>query len=103
MIKIRKTPAFEEWISSLRAKEQAQVQARLFRIEKFGHFGDCKAIEGVECSLFELRWNNGWRLYFYRDGVSSIIILLGGKKNDQKKDIKKAVALYRRYAHCEES
>jgi putative addiction module killer protein len=102
MIKIRKAPEFEEWINSLRLKEQAQIEARLFRIENFGHFGDCKSIEGIDHALYELRWNNGWRLYFYRDGASSIIILLGGKKNDQKKDIKKAAILLRRYAHSED-
>ncbi len=102
MIKMRKTPEFDSWFSDLQLKEQAQVESRLYRIEAFGHFGDCKALEGCGGALCELRWKNGWRVYFCREGRSVILLLVGGKKNDQKKDIKKANVLLRRYTHCEE-
>lgn len=102
MIKITKTPDFEEWLKRLTIKEQAQVEARLYRIEAFGHFGDVKHLEGSDYPLFELRWKNGWRIYFYREEKAAIKLLVGGKKNDQKKDIKKAETLLRRYAHLEE-
>ena len=84
------------------ALERAGSDSRLHRIEEFGHFGDCKALEGVDKPLAELRWKNGWRIYFYRDGVASMRILLGGKKNDQKEDIKKARILLRSDAHTKE-
>ena len=99
VIKIRKTPEFEEWLSELTNKEQAQIEARLYRIQEFDHFGDFKFLEGPSYPLGELRWSNGWRIYFFREGKAAILILLGGKKNDQKKDIKKAEALFRRYAN----
>jgi putative addiction module killer protein len=99
VIKIRKTPEFDNWLSGLRAKEQAQIDSRLLRVQEFGHFGDFKPLKGSDFQLCELRWANGWRIYFYRDGQSIILLLLGGKKNDQKKDIKKAETLYRRYAN----
>lgn len=102
MIRITKSEEFDSWLASLTIKEQAQVEARLYRIEAFGHFGDAKVIQGSDCPMFELRWKNGWRIYFYRDGKTSIKLLVGGKKNDQKKDIKKAGAILRRYAHFEE-
>ena len=102
MLKIRKTPEFNGWLSGLNIKEQAQVEARLYRIEAFSHFGDCKQLQGRNSSIIELRWKNGWRVYFYREGTNSIRILLGGKKNDQKEDIKKAKFLLRQYTHCEE-
>ena len=102
MVKITKAPEFEEWLERLRIKEQAQVEARLYRIEAFGHFGDIQPLQGSEYPLFELRWKNGWRVYFYREEKASIRLLVGGKKNDQKKDIKKAETLLRRYAHLEE-
>ena len=102
MIKIRKTPEFDEWLSELQVKEQAQVEARLYRIESAGHFGDCKALEGTDNAVLELRWKNGWRVYFYREGRFIIRMLLGGKKNDQKEDIKKAKVLLRRYANYQE-
>ncbi len=98
MVKIRKTPEFDDWLSNLTIKEQAQVEARLYRIEAFAHFGDCKPLQGTDIAISELRWKNGRRVYFYRDGTSSIRILLGGKKNDQKEDIKKASVLLRKYA-----
>ena len=101
MIKIRKTAEFAAWYAGLRLKEQAQIEARLFRIEVHAHFGDAKMIHSSTGSLCELRWSNGWRVYFYRDGEASITLLLGGKKNDQKKDIKKAEVLLQRYAHVE--
>jgi putative addiction module killer protein len=99
MIRIRRAPEFEAWLLQLNAKEQAQVEARLFRIQEFDHFGDCKALEGSDLPLFELRWKNGWRVYFYRREKTLVMLLLGGKKNDQKKDIKKAEFLLRRYAN----
>ncbi|HXF29428.1 MAG TPA: type II toxin-antitoxin system RelE/ParE family toxin [Chlamydiales bacterium] len=99
MVKIKKTQEFEEWLSGLTAKEQAQVEARLYRIEEFDHFGDCKLLEGTDFPVCELRWKNGWRVYFYRQSIAAIVVLLGGKKNDQKKDIKKAEVLLRRYTH----
>lgn len=99
MIRIYKTPEFDDWFKKLQFKEMAQVEARLYRIEAFGHFGDVKPLQGAEESLFELRWKNGWRIYFYREGLVSIRLLLGGKKNDQKKDIKKARILLGRHAH----
>jgi putative addiction module killer protein len=101
MIKLKKAPEFDAWLSNLRIKEQAQVEVRLYRIEALGHFGDCKPIQGSDGALFELRWNNGRRVYFYREGPATTRLLLGGKKNDQKEDIKKAKVLLRRYAYLE--
>ena len=54
VIKIRKTPEFEGWLTGLRSKEQAQIECRLLRIQEFGHFGDFKPLKGIEGSLFEL-------------------------------------------------
>ena len=99
MVKISKTEEFAEWFSSLRSKEQAQIEARLYRIEAYDHFGDCRPIEGIAVPLAELRWKNGWRVYFYRDGINTIKLLIGGKKNDQKRDIKKATVLLGKYAN----
>ncbi len=102
MIKIQKTTEFDAWLSRLTVKEQAQIQARLYRIEAFEHFGDCKSVEGTNNTILELRWKNGWRIYFYREGRKAITLLLGGKKNDQKEDIKKAKILLRKHAYYQE-
>lgn len=72
MIKIQKTPEFDAWLSHLKVKEQAQVEARLYRIEAFDHFGDCKSLEGTNNAILEFRWKNGWRIYFYREGRNAM-------------------------------
>lgn len=99
MVRISKTEEFDEWLSSLRPKEQAQVEARLYRIQAYDHFGDCSPIEGTGYAMAELRWKNGWRIYFYREDIHAIKLLIGGKKNDQKRDIKKATILLGKHAH----
>src|ERR1700730_6230106 len=99
MIRINKTPEFEEWFLSLRLKEQALIEARLYRITTVEHFGDCHPLAGVNNRIAELRWKNGLRIYFYRESRSTIRLLLGGLKNGQKKDIKKAALLFEQYAN----
>ncbi len=98
MIVIKKTIEFEAWYEKLREKEQIQVDARLQRIESAQHFGDAKYLgEG----LAELRWKNGWRVYFFKESLTEIILLIGGSKNAQEKDIQRARLLLRRYADFE--
>jgi putative addiction module killer protein len=95
-VKIKKTPEFSEWMESLQIKPRAQVEARLHRIEVYGFFGDAKSLGD---SLAELRWTNGLRVYFCYEKDQSekiVIVLLGGIKNAQEKDIKKARVLIRR-------
>src|SRR5437868_3237655 len=87
MIRINRTKSFEAWLFSLTTKEQLKVEARLEKIENVGHFGDVK---GRKAGLAELRWTNGWRVYFIKEGPYTILLLLGGHKNGQKKDIEKA-------------
>ncbi|OGB84094.1 hypothetical protein A3F66_00950 [candidate division TM6 bacterium RIFCSPHIGHO2_12_FULL_32_22] len=87
------TDEYEIWFEFLTIKEQAQVIKRLNRIQEFGVLGDSRNLrEG----LYELRWKNGWRVYFIRV-QNGILLLLGGNKNDQKKDIKKARKIISRY------
>ncbi|NGX33251.1 MAG: hypothetical protein K1060chlam4_01313 [Candidatus Anoxychlamydiales bacterium] len=96
MIKIKTSPNFDKWLKSLCIKEKAQVLARLENIKNFSYFGDVKYLgEG----LAELRWKNGRRIYFYRENKQTIILILGGLKNEQKKDIKKARLFLRRHAN----
>ena len=87
MIEIRKTLDFEFWYSSLSERVQIQIAARLERIQNTGHFGSVKNIGGKLC---ELRWKNGWRIYFCRQAKDTIVLLIGGNKHGQEKDIKKA-------------
>ena len=88
LVIILSTPEFDRWFDEETEKSKAQIDARLKNIELYDYFGDQKNL-GDE--LFELRWKNGRRVYFtiiQKDSLT--IVLIGGYKNAQKKDIKKA-------------
>lgn len=89
---VKKTPEFEEWFCKESQKSRHQIESRLKRISVFSYFGDFKNLGG---HLFELRWKNGRRLYFTLDS-NNCLILLGGSKNGQDKDIKEARKLIKR-------
>jgi putative addiction module killer protein len=97
-MRVKRTEEFEDWFESLTVKDQAQIDARLHRIEEHEYFGDAKDLGD---GLAELRWTNGRRVYFTRavdDHGRLVLVLLGGLKNAQKKDIKQARLLVRKYA-----
>ncbi len=92
-MQLKETKDFKDWFIALNKKEQAQVSARFERIKSYGHFGD---IKNLGKGLCELRWKNGWRVYFIV-GKNSIILVIGGHKNEQEKNIKKARLFISRY------
>jgi len=97
-VRLKRTIEFSDWFETLIVKEQAQVDARLQRIEQHNHFGD---VRDLGDGLAELRWANGRRVYFTRavdQNGSLVLLVLGGMKNGQKKDIKQARLLVRKYA-----
>lgn len=84
---LRKLPGYIKWFESLRLKEAGQVEARLKRIADEDHFGKVKDLGN---GLWELKFNNGNRIYYARTGNSEITLIMGGDKNGQDRDIKKA-------------
>lgn len=87
---IDKLPDYVAWYESLPPKFKAQVEKRLSNVELYGHFGTVRDLgEG----LFEIKFNNGVRIYFARTGQNKLTLLLGGNKNGQDKDIRKARSL----------
>ena len=91
---IKCTPNFGEWFEGLNLKDQLQIDSRVQRIRDYSHFGDVK---NLGRGLAELRWKNGRRIYFCRIDKVVILLLNGGLKNAQKKDIQKAQILFERY------
>lgn len=87
-MKIQRTPEFKEWFDIQTEKSKAQIDARLKNIELYEHFGDYKSL-GEQ--LLELRWKNGRRVYYtiIKEEIVTLI-LLGGVKNVQQKNIKTA-------------
>ncbi len=93
-VKIQRIPEFENWFNNQTEKEKAQIDARLKNIELHNYFGDHKPLGE---KLLELRWKNGRRVYYsliLKDELT--LVLLGGLKNAQKKDIQKARKLLER-------
>jgi putative addiction module killer protein len=86
---------FREWLSELDLAIRARVQARVLRFET-GNLGDHKEVGG---GIWEARldFGPGYRLYFGRSGRDVILLLLGGDKRSQKKDIKRAQEFWAKY------
>ncbi len=87
---------FDEWFDSLRDKKlQAAVDTRLARV-RAGYFGDCKSVgDGV----FELRiaLGPGLRVYCGLHGRQVVILLGGGDKRTQSRDIRRAQELWQQF------
>jgi putative addiction module killer protein len=86
---------FEEWEDSQTKKSQSQIDDRLAAIADEGHFGDHKSVSDDD-SVWELRWANGRRVYYSYLPKSNVLVLLGGNKNGQKKDIAQASNILRK-------
>ncbi len=95
--KIMTLPSFEEWLSKQTLKEQWQIDGRLDRIKKDGHFGDTNWLDR-ELNIWELKWRCGRRVYYTLPAARVILLLHGGNKNGQTQDINKArkIARYER-------
>jgi putative addiction module killer protein len=88
------TEIFDEWFEALRDKQAARrIQARIDRAEE-GNFGDHQSVgEGV--SEMRIHHGPGFRVYFTRRGLEIVILLVGGDKSSQAKDIHTAQRLAR--------
>ena len=87
---------FKKWLESIKDKTaMAQINNRVRRLA-LGQHGDCKRVgKGV----FELRihYSRGYRVYFSEHGKELVILLLGGDKGSQKRDIKQAITYWQHY------
>jgi putative addiction module killer protein len=88
---------FAEWFEDLDARAAAKVTVALARIET----GNLSNVKGVGGGVLEYRidWGPGYRVYFGRDGATLVILLAGGTKRRQQRDVEAAQerwAAYRR-------
>lgn len=95
MVQFIETENYANWFSSLRdAQAKARINARLRRAE-LGNFGDCEPVgEGV--SEMRIHFGPGYRVYLVQHGHEIFILLAGGDKSTQSKDIKTALQLARK-------
>ncbi len=83
------TPVFDKWFERLRGRRAAaRIQARIDRAES-GNLGDCKPVGGG-VSEMRIDYGPGYRLYFLQRGPEVVILLVGGGKATQAKDIEQA-------------
>lgn len=94
MFFIEKTIEFDKWLRKLKDfKAKAKILFRIQKIENDGHFGDCKSVgDGIR----EVRVNfaKGYRIYIKEKNGKIIVLLIGGDKSTQQKDIAKAKAIW---------
>ncbi len=91
---VYETEEYGEWVKSQTLKSRQQIQARILKIEEEGHFGHNKFLGDRE--IWELKFNDGRRIYYAHIPELKIILLLGGNKNGQDKDIKKAASILKK-------
>ena len=89
MVEVLLTPGFERWHRRLRDKQAtARINIRL-RNASEGNFGDTQSL-GDGISEMRIHYGPGYRLYFIRKGATVIVLLCGGDKNSQQRDIRRA-------------
>ena len=94
MIEIRQTEEYERWFVSLRDRvARARIDVRIRRLS-LGNPGDVKPVgEGV--SEMRIDHGPGYRVYYVQRGQSLVVLLAGGDKSTQERDIASALALAR--------
>jgi putative addiction module killer protein len=86
---------FEDWFSALDAQAAAKVAVALARLEQ-GNLSNAKGVgEGV--LEYRINWGPGYRVYFGRDGEVLVILLTGGTKKRQQRDVETAKASWADY------
>ena len=92
MIEIRQTEIYARWFSSLRDRQaRARIDVRIRRLS-LGNPGDVKPI-GKGVSELRIDYGPGYRVYFLPKGDTLIILLAGGDKHTQARDIQTALDL----------
>jgi len=96
VIEIIQSETFKRWLSNLRDRQAiARINARIRRLSA-GNLGDVKPVRD---GISELRIDHGpgYRVYFFRHGVSVIVLLAGGDKRTQDADINRAIGIYKEW------
>ncbi len=92
---IQTTEVFDKWFDELRDRiAKARIQARIDRAED-GNFGDCSPVgEGI--SEMRIHVGAGYRVYYTQVGMEIFLLLAGGDKSTQQRDIETALGLARK-------
>jgi len=92
MIEVRQTRRFKTWFDRLQdLRARARIQVRIDRLS-LGHPGDTKPV-GSGVSEMRIDFGPGYRVYFVRKGAELVVLLAGGDKDSQTRDIALAISL----------
>lgn len=95
MLSVEQTLEFQDWMARLRDRLAAKrIAQRIVRLQS-GLFGDAKFFDGIG----ELRvdYGPGYRVYFLRKGNTLIVLLCGGDKSTQARDIQRAKSIAKEF------
>ena len=96
MFIIEKTDEFDKWLRKLKdLRAKAKILFRIQKIEIDEHFGDCEpVVNGIR--ELKIDYAKGYRVYFNESDGKIIILLIGGDKSTQQRDIEKAKEILKR-------
>jgi len=96
MFIIEKTAEFDKWLRKLKdLRAKAKILFRIQKIENDEHFGDCEPV-GNGIRELKIDYAKGYRIYFIESDGEIIILLIGGDKSTQQRDIEKAKEILKR-------
>ena len=93
MYQVKLSESVKKWLDKLEPQMQDRVYDRIDRLV-VGHYGDCRSLGG---GLFELKFRSGHRIYYIEERGSIILLLSGGNKDSQRRDIISARKLIEKY------
>jgi len=88
------TSPFGDWFAALDPIAAAKVSAAIYRIGR-GNFSNIEWFRGI--GEYKVNWGPGYRVYLARDGMTRIVLLGGGTKKGQQKDIDLAIQRWNSY------
>jgi putative addiction module killer protein len=87
---LKKTAEFDKWLRKLKdLRAKAKVLFRIQKLKQDEHFGDCEPV-GDGIRELKINYAKGYRVYFKEKEGKIIVLLIGGDKSTQKRDIEKA-------------
>ena len=94
---ILKTDEFDKWLRKLKDKRAvSKILLRIQRIQEQGNFGDCESVGG-EIRELRIHYAKGYRVYLSQQGKQIVLLLNGGIKTSQSRDIKRAQTILKTY------
>lgn len=92
---IEKSSEFDKWLRKLKdLRAKAKILVRIQKLEQDEYFGDCEPV-GNGIRELKINYAKGYRIYFKEKDGKIIILLFGGDKSTQQKDIEKAKEIWK--------